>query len=75
MRIGHLPWPSLLRLDSHRNRDQMMDALDKNQGDELTKLLRDMRRDGFKKKKGGRWDAKKVRGDNHKNNRNDVLFL
>lgn len=48
------------RLDSHRNREQIMSSLDQDEGDELSKLLRSMRKDGFKKKQGGRWDAKKI---------------
>ncbi|GFR93691.1 collagen alpha-6(VI) chain [Elysia marginata] len=48
------------RLDSHRSRDQIMSSLDRKEGDEISRLLRDMRKDGFKKKKGGRWDAKKI---------------
>ncbi|KAK6192780.1 hypothetical protein SNE40_004195 [Patella caerulea] len=48
-------------LGAHRNEKAMKDAISRNQrGTDISKLLKDMRRNSFSSKEGGRKDAKKV---------------
>ncbi|XP_050408313.1 GATA zinc finger domain-containing protein 14 isoform X2 [Patella vulgata] len=48
-------------LGAHRNEQAMKDAISRNQrGTDISKLLKDMRRNSFSSKEGGRKDAKKV---------------
>ncbi|XP_046582977.1 cartilage matrix protein-like isoform X2 [Haliotis rubra] len=47
-------------LNRHGNKKSLVNALSEMKGTDFSSLLKDMRRSSFNKKKGGRYDAKKV---------------
>ncbi|CAG5116171.1 unnamed protein product, partial [Candidula unifasciata] len=57
-----VPQPESFGLNTHNNKKHVVSALNApaNDDDNLSNLLKNMRKDGFKKTKGGRKEAKKI---------------
>ncbi|XP_035828839.1 integrin alpha-11-like [Aplysia californica] len=55
-----IPESESFKLGQHPDKADMVSALDHHSDDNFASLLRNMRRGAFRKRKGGRFDAKKI---------------